>query len=392
MALVEMVLHGIQMFSDMGISAGVIRDPRGDDQRFLNTAWTLQVIRGCGLWLVTCIAAYPVSIVYQEPVLALLLPFAGLSALINGFTSTSVLSLRRNVNLKPLVIWETASQAFGLLCMIGLALYLRSVWALALGGVIRMAVAALTSQFLIPGRKLRFTWDRSAVQELVRFGKWIFLSTAVTFIIQQGDRALLGLFVTKQTLGLFAIATVWSRMGIQALLRLNSQVMFPIYANLYNRGDAQLRRRVFRARLWLIGGFVPLMWVLSLGGQELIDLLYDPRYADAGWMLQVLSVGAIGAVINVTSSNILLAVGDSKRYMVLQTGRGLLLLACMAIGASQAGVTGMIIGVAASKIVDYPLLAWAIRRHGVWMPALDLGTLAVSTAVISLGWVCFNII
>lgn len=104
MALVEMVLHGIQMFSDMGIVTGVIRDPRGDDQHFLNTAWTLQVIRGCGLWLVTCIAAYPVSIVYQEPVLALLLPVAGFSALANGFTATSVLSLRRIINLKPLVI------------------------------------------------------------------------------------------------------------------------------------------------------------------------------------------------------------------------------------------------------------------------------------------------
>jgi len=269
--------------------------------------------------------------------------------------------------------------------MIGLAWYLRSVWALAMGGVIRMFVAVLSSQFLIPGRKPRFTWDRSAVRELVRFGKWIFLSTAVTFIIQQGDRAVLGLFVTKQTLGLFAIATVWSRMGIQALLRLNSQVMFPIYAALYNRGDTQLRTRVFQARLWLISVFVPLMWLLSLGGQYLIDLLYDSRYSDAGWMLQVLAAGAIGAVISTTAGNILLAVGDSKRYMVLQTGRGLLLIACMAIGASHAGVVGMVIGIATSKICDYPLLAWAIQRHGVWMPILDLSTLAISSVVIFFG-------
>lgn len=382
MVIVEMVMHGIQMFSDFGVGPGVIRGRRGDDPRFLNTAWTLQVVRGCGLWLITCIAAFPISIAYKEPVLMQLLPLAGLTALVNGFTSTSVMSLRRHVNLKPIVVWETASQAFGLLCMIGLAWSLRSVWALVLGGVIRVFVAMITSQFLIPGRKLRFAWDRTAANELIRFGRWIFLSTAVTFFIQWGDRSLLGLFMTKPVLGLYAIATVWSRMGVEALLRLDSQVLFPIYAKLHNRGDTRLRRRVFQTRLALIVIFVPVMWALSLGGQWLIDSLYDARYTGAGWMLQVLAVGSVGAVISTTAGSVLLALGDSKRYMALQTGRGLLLIACIAIGASLAGIKGMIIGVAVSKICDYPLLVWAIRRHGVWMPELDLGTLAVSALVI----------
>ena len=392
MALVEMVMHGIQMFSDMGLGTGVVRDPRGDDPRFFNTAWTLQVIRGCGLWLLTCIAAFPVSIAYQEPVLMQLLPLTGLSALIQGFTSTSVLSLRRNVNLKPLVIWEIASQAFGLLCLIALAWSMRSVWALALGAVIRMSVAMITSRFLIRGRKFRFAWDRSALRELLRFGKWIFLSSAMTFIIQQGDRALLGLFVTKQALGLFAIATVWSRMAIQALNQLNGRVLLPIYANIHNSSHARLRGRVFQARLWLICMFVPAMWVLSLGGQWLIDLLYDPRYTEAGWMLQLLAAGAVGSIISATAGNILLVVGDSRRFMVLQTGRSLILVVCIAIGASQAGVVGMVVGVAISRVADYPLLAWAIRRHGMWMPVLDLGTLALSAAAILTGCLFFGLI
>ena len=157
MVLVEMVLAAIQMFSDFGIAAGVVRHRRGDDPQFFNTAWTLQVIRGTGLWLATCVAAIPISIIYEAPILMQLIPISGLSALIGGFTSTSIQTLRREVNLKPLVIWEISSQVFGLLCMIGLAWYLRSVWALVLGGCIRVAVAAATSQYLIPGRKPRFT-------------------------------------------------------------------------------------------------------------------------------------------------------------------------------------------------------------------------------------------
>ncbi|MBK9019747.1 MAG: oligosaccharide flippase family protein [Sulfuritalea sp.] len=169
MVLVEMVIAGIQMFSDFGLEAGVVRNRRNNDPQFLNTAWTLQVMRGAGLFLITCIAAIPIAEIYQAPILMQLVPFAGLSALIAGFTSTSVFLLRRDVNLKPLVIWEISSQVVSLLCMIALAWYLRSVWALAIGGVIRVAIAVTTSQRLISGRKSRFAWDRTAALELVHW-------------------------------------------------------------------------------------------------------------------------------------------------------------------------------------------------------------------------------
>ncbi len=46
MALVNIVIHGVNMFSDVGINTSVIRDKRGDQPDYVATAWTLQVIRG----------------------------------------------------------------------------------------------------------------------------------------------------------------------------------------------------------------------------------------------------------------------------------------------------------------------------------------------------------
>ena len=51
MALVQVFMGGLQMFSDLGIQASIIQNSRGDDPDFLNTAWTIQVIRGTCLWL-----------------------------------------------------------------------------------------------------------------------------------------------------------------------------------------------------------------------------------------------------------------------------------------------------------------------------------------------------
>ena len=53
MALVFMVIQGLNMFSDAGVSPAIMQSKRGDDPRFLNTAWTLKVGRGVILWLCT---------------------------------------------------------------------------------------------------------------------------------------------------------------------------------------------------------------------------------------------------------------------------------------------------------------------------------------------------
>ena len=54
MALVYTFLIALQMFSDIGINLSIIQNKRGDDPKFLNTAWTLQVFRGLILWAWFC--------------------------------------------------------------------------------------------------------------------------------------------------------------------------------------------------------------------------------------------------------------------------------------------------------------------------------------------------
>ena len=61
MALVSVVLVGMVMFSDVGVSAAISHSTRGDDPAFLNTAYTIHVLRGVMLWLVTCAMAWPLA-------------------------------------------------------------------------------------------------------------------------------------------------------------------------------------------------------------------------------------------------------------------------------------------------------------------------------------------
>ena len=136
----------------------------------------------------------------------------------------------------------------------------------------------------------------------------------------------------------------------------------------------------------IFGAFLPPLWFLAIAGEPLIGLLYDPRYADAGWILRILAIGAIGTMICTSQGNILLAAGDGSRFMLLQGTRGVLLLAGMWLGWHSGGLPGLVAGISLSRFLDYPVLAWGVRRHGLWMPGLDLLALLTSVAIVVAGW------
>src|SRR5688572_30143338 len=46
MALVNVFIGGLAMFSDIGIGPAIIQNKRGNERTFLNTAWTIQIGRG----------------------------------------------------------------------------------------------------------------------------------------------------------------------------------------------------------------------------------------------------------------------------------------------------------------------------------------------------------
>ena len=57
MALVNVFMMGVVLLSDLGISQSVMQSKRGDDPVFLDTAWTVQIVRGSILTVVAVVAS-----------------------------------------------------------------------------------------------------------------------------------------------------------------------------------------------------------------------------------------------------------------------------------------------------------------------------------------------
>ena len=74
MALITVFSGALEMFSDTRINASIIQSKRGHERIYLNTAWTIQILRGILLYMAALFFAVPAAEFYGEPMLAELLP------------------------------------------------------------------------------------------------------------------------------------------------------------------------------------------------------------------------------------------------------------------------------------------------------------------------------
>ncbi|MGX4677222.1 oligosaccharide flippase family protein [SAR92 clade bacterium H246] len=381
MAIIQVFIQGLAMFSDMGIGPSIIQNKKGNYVEFLNTAWTIQVIRGFVLFLACGVMAFPLGVIYDSPSLAYLLPVAGISAAIAGFNPTKLVTANRNLALGWNTIVEIISQLLSVILLIGLALWLRSVWALVIGGVITSFLKLILIHQLVPGPRNRFAWDNESLGALVGFGKWVFLSSVVGFFVQQGDKLVLAAFMTNAELGIYSIAFVLASAAWALSSKLNQLIFFPIYSELQDLGPEQLRPKVTKARLAMCSLLLPPLILLILFGDRLVMFLYDQRYWDAGWMVQVLSLGyAISVGTNIGPFH--LGQGKSKLFMILITTKAIILAASMYIGGFLYGMVGVVIGVAGSNFIFYLVSIGVYQYFGLWLWRLDIAVLLIIGAAL----------
>jgi O-antigen/teichoic acid export membrane protein len=367
MALISLVTVGLMLFSDVGIAPSIAQSKRGDDPDFLNTAWSIQVMRGIGLWLIASALAVPFANFYDAPELATYLPIAALSLLVTGFNPTRIETAHRHLLMGRLTLLDLTSQLIGLIVMVGLAWWLQSVLALVLGGVVGPLVKLGLTWVFLPGPANRFRWESTAVRELVTFGKWIFLSTAFWFFASQGDRAVLGKFLSLENLGIYNIAFFLASFAMQLGTAVSGRVMIPVY-----RDARHEVAKIAKLRAGLSGVTLTLLLTMALAGPWIVNMLYDARYVQAGGIVTLLAVAQIAQVIGMSYDQAALAAGDSRRFFVVSGCRAVLQITFLITGVSLFGIIGAIVGMGLAHLLTHPVMIWLARAHGAWDARHDL--------------------
>lgn len=384
MALVSMVLIGLTLFSDMGIGPSISQHSRGDDPDFLNTAWTIQILRGFLLWLGATVLAYPAAWFYEAPQMATLLPVAAIGLAISGFVPTRVDSANRHLMLERVLFLDLAVQAVVLAIMVLLAWITGSVWALVVGGLLTPVLRIPVMLRFLPGIPNRFRLEREAAHDLIHFGKWIFLSTVGGFFLLQGDRAILGAHLTLRELGIYNIGAFLATFPILLGQSVTGRVLIPLYREAREpvAGEA-VKARLGRLRYGLTAVLLVLLAVPAFAGVQIVRLLYNSSYHEAGEIAVALSCVLMPQVIGLSYDQAALAAGDSRRFFFVTFARASMQTGFFLIGVMHWGLAGALIGQAAAILLAHPLLAWLAWRNGVWDKRHDAIYFAVVAVLVA---------
>ncbi|MEA5541401.1 oligosaccharide flippase family protein [Limnoraphis robusta Tam1] len=366
MALVHTFIMGVALFSDIGIRPSIIRSPRWNDPVFLNTAWTLQVLRSCWIWIGCLILAWPVSQFYNDSRLLWLLPVAALTILINGFASTSLATLSRKLEIGKITIVEFGTQIISLAVTIIWASITPTVWALVGGNIVSSIIKTVWSHRLDPESSNWFAWEKETLKEILSFGRWVFVSTMMTFLASQADRLILGRLFTLQLLGVYTVAFTFADLPRQIVHRISQQIMFPVISKYADLDRPSLRAKILQKRKLLLMGLAVMVTVLASFGDIIIEILYDERYQEAGWMLPILAVGLWPLLLSATIDRALYAIGNPKSVAFGHSLKFLYMITVLPAGYKLFGIVGAITVIAFNDLPSYCAV-----NYGLWQEKLS---------------------
>jgi O-antigen/teichoic acid export membrane protein len=403
MAIATMVMYGAALFSDLGLRQSIVQSRRGGEAAFLNTAWAVQIGRGFVIWgaalavalglaFVNSTGIVPAGSVYAHPSLPPVVVMLSLCAVIAGFESTKICEASRALSLGRITQIDIASQLAGVLCMIAWAGVDRSIWALVAGGLCAAVFRTLLSHGgWLPGTANRWQWERAAFRDIIALGKWIFAASILGFFVNSADRLVLGALTSAAVLGVYVIAFLIFSALEQVLARIVGEVSYPALSEVARERRAELRSTYYRFHLALGLPACVAAGVLMVSGGPLIAAVYDARYAQAGWMLEVLALALVTLPFRV-ATQCFLVLGEPKMMSRICVIRLVALGLLTPVGFHFFGLAGALWAIVLSHFAWLPAAIAFLIRHGLFDLRRELALVPAFLAGLAAGQVLSHVL
>jgi O-antigen/teichoic acid export membrane protein len=369
-SVIQMVLA---LLTDIGLRVTVIQSPRGDDPAFLNTVWTVQILRGALIWGINlAISAglffgqtfgmLPTGSTWAAPELPLVLAVASMSSLISSFQSTKVLTVSRSLDLGRATMIELLSQTIGLAAIIALGLLTGSIWSLVAGWLVSAAIGTVLSHIWLHGPGNAIAWDRSALKELYHFGGMVLASSLFFVFATNADRLLFAGFVGPTQMGFYSIA-----IGLVGIVdgigsRILQNVALANFSDVARADPSALRKAIYRLRLPLDAIALLASGFLFAAAPSIVHTLYDHRYQEAGVYLKILALSLFFFRFNIFTT-VYLAINKPQWPVLLNAFKLLSLLIILPLSFHFGGFDAAVYGVALHGALLLPIMYWLNRKQ-----------------------------
>lgn len=262
-----------------------------------DAAWTVGLVRALSISIVVFAGAPIITALVDEPRVLNLVRVLACIPTVDALASIGLTGLMRKLAFRQLAVVDTAKTLMNTVISIALAPAL-GVWALVAGSVAGSLAYTTTSYLLAPHRpRLRFDWQ--STQPLIRYGRWIFL----TSLVAVSGSAVLRIVVSRQLgateLGLYFLAARLAFLPTEVAGDVIGSVAFPIYAKLQTQ--LEQAAAVFRANLISLSALlIPTFTLIAVLAPGLVRYVLGARWQGTEQIIQLLAIiGILGLVTDI---------------------------------------------------------------------------------------------
>jgi len=232
MGIALLTMSTLETFSQTGFQQALIQK-KEDIESYLNSAWTVLILRGFALFIILYFIAPYAAIFFNSPEAKPIIQVIGFAILIRALTNIGVIYFQKELEFRKQFIYQFSGTLADFIVALSAVLILRNVWALVLGLLAGNIVRCFVSYLVHPYRP-HLSKDLGRAKELFGFGKWIMGSSILVFLITQGDDIFVSKILGTTALGFYQLAYRISNMPATEITHVISQVTFPAYSKLQN--------------------------------------------------------------------------------------------------------------------------------------------------------------
>jgi O-antigen/teichoic acid export membrane protein len=379
MVIVMSLSMGFEAFTEVGVKQSIIQNKQGANDRYLNVAWWMQVIRAMCLYIIAFLSAPWLSSFYDYPELSKMLRVAFIAIALRGFISPRAAVLEKEYKFGRVVLLVQGSAVLGAIISVVMALIMRSVWALVIGFVIEMAIYCIFSFILVPFIP-KFEIERGSFVELMRFARRMFGLPLLTAISFYAPTLILGKAVSKELTGLYGFAALFCFIATDFYLRTIAPVLLPAFSEKQDDKRA-LCRGVLHTAKWTSFFVIPLAAFIACSSSKLLLLAYGPKYATMSIPLAVLCIQIVIRNQIVCLTGLYLAIGQPHLQRRFAAIRAVVILGLGYHSAVFYGPLGIAVVIVLSNFIVLLMqvfkaqkviglnIGWYIRSYiqGLWM-------------------------
>jgi O-antigen/teichoic acid export membrane protein len=202
--------------------------------------------------------------------------------------------------------------------------------------------------------KPKFIFSKKVANELLHFGKFIFGSSVILFLILNLDKFFIGRMLGAVILGYYALAFNISSLTTEHLSSLINRVLYPAYSKIQTDKD-DLKRISLKVIKSLALFSLPFGLALILLSSDAVRIIYGPKWLPMVPSLKVLALCSMFLPIASVTGSVFLACSKPRWNFGLNALIIILMTVTLPFMMTKYGLLGATIAITFSKLVILPI-------------------------------------